>query len=391
MIDLDRSPGEPRLAEAARQDSPVSNGRARLATAPPPATPHLCHDTSRAPGGNLRGLGRFGPMIGASPAMHTVFDLIARVAPTDACVLVLGESGTGKELVAETVHGLSRRRARPMISINCGAISSSLIESEIFGHERGSFTGADRAHHEHFERADGGTLFLDEINEMPFELQVRLLRVLESGVFHRVGGDTPIKVNVRIVAAAKPNLERAAAEGRFREDLLYRLKVFPIYLPPLRERDGDLALLTAHFLAELNRPEEPAKHLVPLAFELLSLHDWPGNVRELKHVLERAFILSDAEIGPGTLAGLSGRPGGPERTGRPPGSSVTLEPGMPLAEAERHFVLATLAIAGGNKARAAQMLRIHPKTLYCRLREYHAAGHWEAARQPSASHGRRAH
>jgi two-component system, NtrC family, response regulator AtoC len=312
----------------------------------------------------------FGAMVGASPGMRTVFDQIARVAPTDAAVLVLGESGTGKELVAEAVHALSRRNGKPMISINCGAISATLIESELFGHERGSFTGAGRVHHGHFERADGGTLFLDEINEMPYELQVKLLRVLESGSFFRVGGDRPIRAAVRIVAASKPNLERAVTEGRFRADLLYRLKVFPIALPPLRDRRGDLELLVEQFLAELNLAAAADKRLTPEALALLGQYDWPGNIRELKHLLERAFILSDVEIGPDELAGLPPRCAGPAPANVTPLGAVTLAPGLPLAEAERLFVLATLGRAGGNRAKTAAMLGISTKALRCRLRRY---------------------
>ncbi len=327
----------------------------------------------------LSGLERFGSMVGASRAMREIFGQIARVAPTDATVLVAGESGTGKELVACTVHELSRRNGKPMVAVNCGAISATLIESELFGHERGSFTGADRLHRGYFERADGGTLFLDEINEMPHELQVRLLRVLESGSITRVGGDRPVPVNVRIVAASKPNLERAVTEGRFRADLLYRLRVFPIDLPPLRSREGDVVLLTRHFLAEMNRERESTKVLSPAALERLRFHDWPGNVRELKHLLERAFILSDSEIGPSDLAGLPSthRAATDGEHQEEPGLAV--QPGMSLAQVERLFVLATLASVGGNRARAAGLLHISAKTLYSRLREYASSGHQTGA------------
>ena len=191
----------------------------------------------------LRKLGRFGPMIGASGAIQEVYDLIARVAPTEATVLVTGESGTGKELVAQTIQGLSRRRRGSFLAINCGAVSPNLIESELFGHERGSFTGAAQRHRGHFERASGGTLFLDEVTEMPMELQVKLLRVLESGQVLRIGGDQPVATDVRVVAATNRSPSQAVAEGRLREDLYYRLNVFPITLPPLRERPGDVTLL----------------------------------------------------------------------------------------------------------------------------------------------------
>ena len=315
-------------------------------------------------------------MIGASPAMERVFSQIARVAPTAASVLILGESGTGKELVAEAVHALSGRDGREMIAVNCGAISANLIESELFGHERGSFTGADRVHRGHFERADGGTLFLDEICEMPKELQVKLLRVLESGTFTRVGGDRTFRVDVRIIAAAKEDLEHAAAEGRFRADLLYRLKVLPILLPPLRERGGDLELLASHFIAALNLAGETDKELLPSALEELRAHAWPGNVRELKHALERAYILSDSAIGGEHLSGSGSRrtPREPSPTMAAPGFSIAL--GKSLADAERHFILATLDLVGGSKVKAAELLQISTKTLYGRLREYRASGHW---------------
>ena len=327
----------------------------------------------------LRGLGRFGSMVGASPDMQRLFDQITRVAPTSASVLILGESGTGKELVAETVHELSRRSARPMISVNCGAISANLIESELFGHERGSFTGADRVHRGHFERADGGTLFLDEIGEMPFDLQVKLLRVLETGAFSRVGGDRPIKVDVRIVAASNHDLDVAVSAGKFRSDLLYRLKVFPVSLPPLRERGADLTLLIDHFLGEMNRAEGASKKISPAALDLLRSHDWPGNIRELKHVLQRAFILSDDEIAPDALADLPTPAAAAKQGVRLPVRGITLEPGMALAEAERLLVLATLDGYGGDKSKAAAILGISTKTLYSRMREYQASGHWAGA------------
>ena len=324
---------------------------------------------------------RFGAMIGASPAMERVFDQIARVAPTEASVLILGESGTGKELVAEAVHRLSGRSGKEMIAINCGAISANLIESELFGHERGSFTGADRVHRGHFERADGGTLFLDEICEMPKELQVKLLRVLESGTFTRVGGDRTIRVNVRIIAAAKADLERAAAEGRFRADLLYRLKVLPILLPPLRERAGDLALLATHFVAVLNLAGGTDKRLLPAAVEELRAHDWPGNVRELKHALERAYILSEDAICSEYLSGLDGMRLESEAAATSADRGFAIDLGKSLAEAERQFILATLELVGGSKTKAAELLQISTKTLYGRLREYRASGHWSRAQE----------
>jgi two-component system, NtrC family, response regulator AtoC len=330
---------------------------------------------------------RFGTMVGASPRMREAYERIERVAPTEASVLIVGESGTGKELAAEAVHALSRRSGKPMIAINCGAISATLIESELFGHERGSFTGAGKVHRGHFERADGGTLFLDEISEMPCELQVKLLRVLESGSFFRVGGERPVVASVRIVAAAKPHLERAVAEGRFRADLFYRLEVVPIRLPPLRDRRGDLQLLVEHFLAELNRGATVAKRLSSAAFAFLQSHDWPGNIRELKHALERAFILADTEIGPAELADLPVRRNGTPVIDPPATGAVVLEPGISLADAERALVLATLARTGGNRARAAALLGLSAKALRRRLRDYQEQGRFASA-DPGGKAGR---
>ena len=243
--------------------------------------------------GELRSLGRFGLLIGASRAMQGVYDLIAKVARTDATVLLTGETGTGKEVVAQTIHRLSRRHKEPFVAVNCGAVSATLIESELFGHERGSFTGADRTHKGVFEQAHRGTLFLDEITEMPVELQVRLLRVLETGTLTRVGGTETLRVDVRVIAATNRRREEAVAAGTLREDLLYRLNVFPIALPPLREREDDVELLAKHFLAELNRAEGAGKQLTRAALARLRAHAWPGNVRELRNVVQRAFIVAE--------------------------------------------------------------------------------------------------
>jgi two-component system, NtrC family, response regulator AtoC len=243
--------------------------------------------------GTLRTLGHFGPLIGASPAMQAVYDMIARVAPTEATVLVQGESGTGKELVAQTLHQLSRRRKGPFVALNCAAVSPTLIESELFGHERGSFTGAARTHKGFFERAEGGTLFLDEISEMPIELQVRLLRVLETGVVARVGGETEFKVDVRVVAATNKDLRAEVDAGRFREDLYHRLAVITIHVPPLRERKDDIPLLVEHFLQKhrFSDASAPAR-MSEEALHRLIQYDWPGNVRELEHTVERAVVLA---------------------------------------------------------------------------------------------------
>ena len=311
--------------------------------------------------------GRCGPLVGSSPPMQEVYDLISRVAPSTATVLITGESGTGKELVAEAVHLLSRRAAKPYLAFNCAAISPSLIDSELFGHERGSFTGASRVHHGYFERADGGTLLLDEVSEMPPELQAKLLRALEAGAVTRVGGERMIEVDVRIIAASNRDLQAAAAEGAFREDLLYRLKLFPIRLPPLHERAADIEMLAEHFLGQLNEREGAHKSLTPAALVVLQGYAWPGNVRELKNVIHRAFLLADAEVGPACLA--------PELTAAAGADDglLAITPTMPLAEAERRLILAALEHFGGDRRKVAASLGVSVRTLYNRLRQYDSA------------------
>ncbi len=312
----------------------------------------------------LRKLGYYGRLLGASVQMQKVYDLIAKVAPTEATVLLLGESGTGKDLVAQTLHDLSRRRKKPFLPLNCGAVSPNLIESELFGHERGSFTGATQRHRGYFERAHGGTLFLDEITEMPVELQVKLLRVLETGSIIRIGGDQPVDVDVRVIAASNRRPEDAIAEGKFREDLHYRLNVFPIQLPPLRERHGDIDLLAEHFLHELNKADGTAKTLSLTCKDRLRTYEWPGNVRELKNLVQRAFILAEGEIDVECLP--------PELSADHAGtnSQPALKVGTSLAETERRLILATLDHYEGDKKKAAEVLGISLKTLYNRLNLY---------------------
>jgi DNA-binding NtrC family response regulator len=311
--------------------------------------------------GELRKLGRFGALVGASPPMQKVYDLIGRVAGTDASILISGETGTGKELVAETIHRLSRRSKGAFLPVNCGALSAHLIESELFGHERGSFTGADRMHKGYFERAHGGTLFLDEITEA-VEIQIRLLRALETSAVTRVGGTEAVKVDVRIVAATSRRVDEAVAAGKLREDLYYRLNVFPIQLPPLRERGDDVELLAEKFLAELNQAEGTAKHFTRACLERLHRHSWPGNVRELQNVVRRAFILAEEDVGVDSLPlGVS-----EEMTA----ASLVTRIGTSIAEAERRLILATLEHCDGNKRKAAGILKVSLKTLYSRLNEY---------------------
>jgi two-component system response regulator AtoC len=317
-------------------------------------------------------------MVGRSAPMQEVYDLIAKVAPTTASVFVTGESGTGKELVAETIHRLSRRRDRPFLAVNCGAMTATLIESELFGHEKGSFTGADRRRVGYFEQASGGTLLLDEITEMPLELQVKLLRVLESGTLLRVGGNEPIRVDVRVIAASNRDPQVAVKEGVLREDLLYRLCVFPIHLPPLRERGDDVALLAEGFLAELNERDATEKRFSEAALEQIRSLAWPGNVRELRNAVERAAILADQVIGPRALPEAKGGCAGSDTRPAGPGDEAVLEvrPGSSIADVERRLILATLEQVDGDKKRAAELLGISLKTLYNRLNVYRAAdGH----------------
>ena len=235
-------------------------------------------------------------LLGNSVAMQEVFRLIERVGPTEASVLLTGESGSGKELAAQMIHECSPRRGKPFIAVNCGAIPAGLIEAELFGYEKGSFTGAVRAHAGVFERADGGTLLLDEVTEMPLDMQTRLLRVLESRKFYRVGANTEYSCDVRVIAATNRCPLTAVQAGQLREDLLYRLAVFPIDMPPLRNRGDDVELLANHFLSELNAQSTTQKRLSAHARMTLKQHSWPGNVRELKNCIERAFILGDSVL-----------------------------------------------------------------------------------------------
>ena len=280
-------------------------------------------------------LGRFGRLYGSSPAMQDVYRMIDKVAPTEATVFVTGESGGGKELVARTIHERSGRSRGPFVAINCGAIP----------------------------RAEGGTLLLDEITEMTPEMQVRLLRVLETERFMRVGGDGEIRANVRIIAATNRDPHDAVKDGKLREDLLYRLAVFPINLPPLRDREGDAELLAEHFLQQLNMESGTEKQFSRAALVTIRTHQWPGNVRELKNAVQRAFIMADAEVEL-DLSGLA--------CPAVEGECLRVPIGTPLAEMERQAIFATLDHCGGNKRRAAEILGVSLKTLYNRLAAYQA-------------------
>lgn len=306
-------------------------------------------------------LGRFGGLYGGSTAMQDVYRRIEKVAPTGATVLIVGESGSGKEVVARTIHDRSERARQPFVAVNCGAIPGNLIEAELFGYEKGAFTGATRQHRGCFERAEGGTLFLDEITEMAPEMQVRLLRVLETGRFSRVGGEEELRSRVRIVAATNREPRQAVADGHLREDLMYRLAVFPITLPPLRARDGDAELIAEHFLAALNDEEGTDRRFSRQAVATIRAHRWPGNVRELKNAVQRAFILADEEVDL-DFAALE--------CGAASGECLQIPVGTPLAEIERRAIYATLDLCEGNKRRCAEMLGVSLKTLYNRLAEY---------------------
>jgi DNA-binding NtrC family response regulator len=314
--------------------------------------------------------GRFGEMWGKSTAMQRVYEQVSRVAGTAVTVLIEGESGTGKELVAHTIHQLSRRRSRPFLAINCGAISPHLMESEIFGHEKGSFTGANRQHQGFFERAHGGTLFLDEITEMPLDLQVKLLRVLETGTFNRVGSTDTQTADVRVIAATNRIPEKAVAEGKLREDLFYRLNVFPVRLPPLRDRRDDVQLLADHFLREICDAEGQLKRFSPAAYSALLAHDWPGNVRELRNVVQRAYVMArDSVITDGWLE--LGTAKSPKHEDVP---VLNIRVGTSIAEVERTLILATLEHFEGQKERTAAVLGVSLKTLYNRLKDYAVDG-----------------
>jgi two-component system, NtrC family, response regulator HydG len=330
--------------------------------------PHQC--TGRTPANVVAAPLRtsLGKLVGACPQMLQLFDRIERVAPTAVSVLLTGESGTGKELVAETIHDLSGRAGEPFVAVNCGAIPPTLVEAELFGYERGSFTGAIRSQAGYFERAGHGTLFLDEVAEMPPDMQVKLLRALESRRICRVGGEKEIPLHARVVGATNRLLPEAVSSNHLRTDLLYRLAVFHLEAPPLRRRGGDVELLARYFLQRLNDAEGARRRLSPDSLAYLHDHTWPGNVRELYNTVQRAFILADEEI---DLRGATTL--GPSVTSTPARESdTTFRPGMSLAVVERIVIMETLKSFENNKTRTAAVLGISLKTLYNRLNEYRA-------------------
>jgi two-component system response regulator AtoC len=305
------------------------------------------------------------------------------VAGTAVTVFIHGESGTGKELVARAVHDLSRRRDMPFLAVNCGALSPHLVESEIFGHEKGSFTGAERQHQGFFERAHGGTLFLDEVTEMAPELQVKLLRVLETGTFMRVGSTQLQQTDVRVIAATNRDALEAVSRGRLREDLFYRLNVFPIALPPLRERGNDVQLIARSLLVEMSASEGQDKHFTPNALARLLDHAWPGNVRELRNVVQRIWVMTpddviDEEWLPVVTAPRPEALPAPGHAADAPDAmavangQLCIPLGTRLSDVERQVILATFAHCERHKERTAATLGISIKTLYNRLKEYGA-------------------
>ncbi len=313
---------------------------------------------------------RFDNLVGESPEMLSVFKTIRQVAPSAASVLLLGESGTGKELFAQALHQNSSRRAKPFVKVACAALPETLLESELFGHEKGSFTGAVYTRAGRFEAADGGTLFLDEIGDITPTVQVKLLRFLEQREFERVGGNKTFKVDVRIVAATHRDLKKRVLDGSFREDLYYRLNVIEINIPPLRERPGDVPLLAHHFLAKYSAAN--GKDIQGLSDDVMALllaHPWPGNVRELENAMERAVVLAnDSQLLPTHFPTLR-RPG----TEAPRTGSMTLGvriPGSTLADLEREAILRTLEAVGGSTSRAASILDISARKIQYKMREY---------------------
>ncbi|XXF75156.1 sigma-54 dependent transcriptional regulator [Myxococcaceae bacterium GXIMD 01537] len=309
---------------------------------------------------------RFHNIIGESPRLQGVFDVVRRAAATRATVLILGESGTGKELIAQALHQESGRRDKPFVRVHCAALSESLLESELFGHEKGAFTGAVTRKEGRFELADGGTLFLDEIGEISSSVQVKLLRVLQQREFERVGGTQTLKVDVRIVAATHRDLTAEVKAGRFREDLYYRLNVVSVTLPSLRDRKSDVPALVSHFLEKYSDAYGKDVHgLAPGTLQALLAHDWPGNIRELENAIERAVVLAEgAELTTDDLPPVLRGP-------RPLGStSNTLIPGATLATIEREAILRTLEMVQGSTTRAAEILGISVRKIQYRLKEY---------------------
>jgi DNA-binding NtrC family response regulator len=302
---------------------------------------------------------------GRSPAMVHLREQIGAIAASSAAVLLVGESGTGKEMAARMLHAISERRQAPFVAVNCAAVPATLIEAELFGHERGAFTGAVKRREGRFKAADGGTLFLDEIGEMPTEVQVKLLRVLQDGVFEPIGTNTPVKVDVRLVSASNRDLRTLAAEGKFRQDLYYRIKVFELRLPPLRERLADLPLLVEQFLREFTPSGAESPVIAPAAWAALQTHSYPGNVRELKHAIQHAIILAHGQPIQSHHLPMDFR----GQVEAPP--SAAIEPlALVMAQFEKEYVERVLRSTGGERARAAELLGISRKNLWEKMVKY---------------------
>jgi DNA-binding NtrC family response regulator len=305
-------------------------------------------------------------IIGHGPEHEELSRFILKVAPTDSTVLLRGETGTGKELVAAAIHRASARRDHPFVAVDCASLHENLLQSELFGHERGAFTGAVRMRHGLFEAADGGTLFLDEVGDVSPALQASLLRVLETSRFRRVGGAREMSVNVRLIAATNRDLERMISEGQFRQDLFFRLNAIHVDLAPLRTRTGDIPILAEHFLSRHNARYGTHKSFAPEAVEAFAGYRWPGNVRELRHAVERAAVLADGDVIRVADLPAEVRTGtGPDRP------NEQGEPLLPLVEVERRYLARVLAHAGGHRSRAAALLGISERNLYRKIQEYH--------------------
>jgi len=310
------------------------------------------------------------PIVGESPAIRKTLDLIGRYASSSATVLIRGESGTGKELVARAIHFQSSRRDRPFLCVNCAALSAGLLESELFGHEKGAFTGADRMRQGRFELADGGSILLDEVSEIDPRLQAKLLRVLQERTFERVGSSRSMQVDVRVLATSNRELEREVREGKFREDLFFRLNILPLEVPPLRARKEDIPLLAAHFL-EMNRKKQGGapRRVTPGALEILTSYPWPGNVRELENVMERAWVLVDqTELGPPAFPGIADPRAGPipSPSADDPGHLA----GLSIEEVERVMIRDALRRYSGHQKRTAAELGIGVRTLRTKIKKW---------------------
>ncbi|MBB3000916.1 DNA-binding NtrC family response regulator [Paraburkholderia tropica] len=363
---LDERPDEKRAGKRSEKRSDKPRAAARRDKTDKPDKPDDAR-MSEERSARVAGLESYGRLYGSSAVMQDLYEQIRRVSVTEATALIVGESGTGKELVARTIHEESNRRDGPFIAVNCGAIPDELIEAELFGHEKGSFTGAVQARDGHFEHARGGTLFLDEVTEMSLLHQVKLLRALESGEYYPVGSNEAIRGDVRVIAATNRDPVAAVRDMALREDLMYRLAVFPLRAPPLRERERDRELLAQLFLNELNDESGTQKVFSKRALETVRNWSWPGNVRELKNAVYRAFILAEKQV---EIA----HPQLVPRVKKPvtQGDAMSVWIGTPLADAQKQIILGTLKHCGGDKRLAARTLGVSLKTLYNRLGSYGA-------------------